>query len=249
MLPLEPGAIAAVLLVYFLAGTVKGVLGFGLPIITMASLPFLVDVQSAIVLSAVVQPATNIFQLISSGGVARAFKVSWPVLLTLIPGISLGAWYLTALDANTLLFLVGLTIVVFSVLELSGFRFSIQPKRRFAAGLGFGALAGVFGALTSLNGWTFIMYLMGIGLDRKDFRSAIGLLFLVSGFFISTSFWVVGILDMQLLLLGAVVLVPAFLGMWAGDLLGKKIPADLFRRLVLLALVLIGSAIALRGIF
>ncbi len=248
MPPLDPSIIIAVLLVFLVAGLVKGVLGFGLPIITMASLPFLVDVQSAIVLSAIVQPATNVFQLVSSGGVARAFHFSWPVLITLVPGISLGAWYLTSLDADTLLFLVGLTIVAFSVLELSGFRFRISPKKRIPTGLGMGAVAGVFGALTSLNGWAFIMYLMGIGLDRRDFRSAIALLFLVSGFFISTSFWIIGILDKKLLLLGAGVLVPAFFGMWIGDLIGQRIPAAVFRKILLVSLVFIGSAIATRGL-
>ena len=227
---------------------VKGVLGFGLPIISMSILPFVMPVEKAIVLSAVVQPATNIFQLISSGGIRNSVEMAWPVLLTLVPGIALGAWYLTSLDSHTLLLLVGITIVFFSLLDLLGLKIAIAPSSRVPTGMATGIVAGVFGALTALNGWAFILYLVGLNVERQVFRSTIALLFLVSGFLISSSFWILGWLNLETFWLSLLAMLGAFPGMAIGDWIGKRIPGDLFRKIILGALVCIGFVLAGQGL-
>ena len=249
MMPTPDGhSIAIILAVFLAAGLVKGILGFGLPIVTMSFLPFIIPVEQAIVLSAAVQPATNLFQLLSAGDVRRAFETGWPVLATLVPGVALGAWYLTSLDGHTLLLMVGVTIIAFSMLNLFGYQIVIAENRRVHAGFGFGAVAGVVGALTSLNGWAFIMYLVGIGAERTVFRSTIALLFLVSGFLISSSFWVLGLLNGTLLAIALATLCAAFPGMWIGNKLGSGLPADLFRKVLLVALALIGMMLIYQAV-
>ena len=153
--------VLAVCGIFFAAGFVKGVLGFGLPLFTMSFLPFFVPVEVAIVLSALVQPITNIGQLISSGGVRNAVVVSVPVLLALLPGVAIGAWFLTSIDSQTLLFILGVAVIAFSVFNLSGYKIHIQQSWKFPSGIIAGGLAGLIGALTSINGPIYIMYLAG----------------------------------------------------------------------------------------
>lgn len=233
-----------ILLIFLIGGIFKGVMGFGLPIIVMSILPFFVPVETAIVISAFVQPATNINQLVTAGGYRNAFNIAWPMILFLIPGIWIGSWFITSLDSSDILLIVGVTIIGFALIELLGFRLTITEAMRKPVGFVTGFLAGLAGALTSLNGWAFILYLMGLGVDRQSFRSAIALLFLVSGTFISAGFWTVGWLTWTIFLYGIAAIPPAFLGMWIGDKLGQKIPADQFRIYVLIALLFIGSSIA-----
>jgi len=235
-----PDQLPIILAIFFIAGTVKGVMGFGLPIITMSALPFLIPVEQAIVLSAIVQPFTNIMQLLTSGGIKRAISLSWPVIIALLPGSLIGAWYLASLDSNTLLIFVGVTIFAFSALNLIGYQVTIPKSKSIVFGAGFGFIAGIFGVLTSLNGWAFIMYLVGLGATRQEFRSALAFLFLVSGFLISSSYWTLGLLSLQHVLIGGLALVAAFPGMWVGDRLGKRLPAEAFRKILLLALIFIG---------
>jgi len=229
--------------IFFIGSIFKGVMGFGLPIIVMSLLPFFVPIETAIVISAFVQPFTNINQLVSAGGYARAFKVSWPIILFLIPGTLIGSWFVTSLDSSVILLIVGGTIIGFAMIELLGFRLAITEELRKPIGFGFGFVAGVSGALTSLNGWAFILYLMGLGVDRQNFRSALALLFLISGSLISAGFWVVGWLTWELFLYGIAAVPPAFLGMRVGNKLGEKIPAENFRNYVLIALLIIGGSI------
>lgn len=248
MIEFDVHTLSLIMLIYLMGGVVKGVLGFGLPIMTMALLPFVVSIEQAIVLSAIVQPATNVFQLFSAGGLKRAVELATPVLLTLLPGIILGAWLLSMLDGGLVLVVVGMTISVYALYDLAGLAVRIPDATRFPAGLGFGFVAGIFGALTSVNGWAFIIYLLGCGASRNEFRSAIALLFLVSGFLISSSFYAVGLLTQSLFLCGLLALVPSFSGMWLGGLLGKRIPAETFRQIVLVALVGVGFVLAYRGL-
>jgi len=245
---MELNILLPIIIIFFVGGVFKGVMGFGLPIIVMSLLPFFVPIEMAIVISAFVQPATNFNQLVTAGGYKRAFSFSWPVILFLIPGIWVGSLFITSLDSSAILLIVGLTIIGFATIELLGFRLVISDAMRKPFGFGFGFVAGLAGALTSLNGWAFILYLMGLGANRQDFRSAIALLFLVSGTFISAGFWAVGWLTFELFLYGISAILPAFFGMWIGDKMGQKIPAENFRTYILIALLIIGGSIAYSGI-
>ena len=245
---LEYFPLAMVFAIFLIAGSVKGVLGFGLPLITMSLLPFFIPVELAIVLSALVQPATNIGQLISTGGARHAFETTWPILLALVPSVALGAWFLSELEGNAHLFILGLTLIGFAIYSLSGFSVAIAKTRQVFVGGITGLVAGFIGVLTSINGMFFIMYLVGIGADRQAFRAAIALLFIVSGVLINSGFWFAGLLNQNNIIIGILVLAPAFLGMWIGNMIGDRIPNDLFRKLILYALLVIGCVFIWRGL-
>lgn len=240
-------SLAMVFCIFFVAGSVKGVLGFGLPLITMSLLPFVIPIELAIVLSALVQPATNIGQLISTGGAKEAFRSTWTILLALIPSVALGAWFLNELEGNSHLLILGLTLIGFSLYSISGFAISISKSQRNIAGSITGFIAGLIGILTSINGMFFIMYLVGIGADRKAFRAAIALLFIVSGLLINSGFWFAGLLNQNNIIIGVLVLIPCFFGMWSGNLIGNRIPNDLFKKMILYALLVIGCVFIYRG--
>lgn len=245
---LEVSLFAQVLAIFFVAGAVKGVLGFGLPLITMSLLPFVIPVELAIVLSAFVQPATNVGQLISTGGTRKAFLATWPILLALIPSVALGALFLNSLEGNLHLLILGLTLIFFSIYSLSGFVFVITQKYQVWAGSVTGLIAGVVGVLTSINGMFFIMYLVGIGAQRQAFRAAIALLFIVSSILINSGFWFAGLLNQNNIAIGLLVLIPCFMGMWAGNQIGERIPNEAFRKVILFALLGIGFLFIWRGI-
>jgi uncharacterized membrane protein YfcA len=233
--------------IFFIAGSVKGVLGFGLPLITMSLLPFVIPVELAIVLSALVQPATNIGQLVSTGGAKQAFYSTWAILLALVPSVALGAWFLSSLEGNSHLIVLGLTLIAFAIYSLSGFTVSISKQRQTIAGGITGLVAGLVGVLTSINGMFFIMYLVGIGASRQAFRAAIALLFIVSGVLINSGFWFAGLLNQNNIILGGLVLIPCFIGMWSGNLIGERIPNDVFRKVILYALLFIGCLFVWRS--
>jgi len=224
---LEVIAFVLVFAIFLIAGTVKGVLGFGLPLITMSLLPFVIPVELAIVLSALVQPATNIGQLISTGGAKQAFNSTWPILLALVPSVALGAWFLLELEGNAHLLILGLTLIGFALHSLSGFIFKISKERQNIVGGVTGFVAGIVGILTSINGMFFIMY---------------------SGVLINSGFWFAGLLNQNNIVIGILVLIPCFAGMWIGNIIGNRIPNEVFRKMILYALLIIGCVFIWRGL-
>ncbi|MEO0327455.1 MAG: sulfite exporter TauE/SafE family protein [Pseudomonadota bacterium] len=237
----------AIAVIFLLAGTLKGVLGFGLPMISMALLPFFVSIEQAVSISALVAPFTNLLQLFSSGNIKGAVKFVWPVIVALFVGVIFTHWFLQGIEGEWLLLLVGATILLFCCLEFSGFRFNIEEHSRTRFALGFGFLAGIAGALTALNGWAFVLYLVGCNLSRAMFRSSIAVLFIVSGILVSSSFWALGWITGQTIWFGLIALAASFVGMWIGDKIGQRVPNEQFRKIILFALAVLGSIIVARA--
>lgn len=242
------GAVALACFAIFLwGGFVKGGLGFGLPLATISVLPLVIPVDMALALNVVVQPITNLGQLWSTGQARAAARRFWILLPPLAAGVALGTAFLTSLDPDRLTLLLGLFIIAFTLLSLGGITLPIRPERERAAGIATGFLAGVVGALTAANGAVFVMYLVALRLGRDLFRATLGLLFLVSGGLLAGSFWSVGLLDGPRAAFALLCVAPCLLGMWAGNLAASRLPAETFRRAILLALFCLGLNFVLRG--
>ncbi len=244
---LDWAAFAAVLAIFVFGGFVKGGLGFGLPLATISLLPLVVPIDMALAINTVVQPIANIGQLWSAGRTRETVARFWPMLPTLALGVALGAAFVGSVDRGTLTLLLGLFIMVFTVLSLTGAVLPLKPRHERPAGVATGLAAGIVGALTAANGPVFVMYLVSLRLDRALFRATLGFLFIVSGALVAGGFATVGFLDWPRAGLAALCVPSAFLGMWAGNRIGRRLPAHIFLRVVLLALFCLGANFAARG--
>ena len=69
--------------VFLLAGTVKGVLGIGLPTISISMLAQFVDPRVAIALLLLPALITNSWQIYRGGQIKRSAQILWPFVVTL----------------------------------------------------------------------------------------------------------------------------------------------------------------------
>ena len=101
--------------------------------------------------------------------------------------------------------------------------------------------------MTTVNGPFFIMYLLGLNIDRREILATLGLLFVVSGacFLI---FGLFGILTVERAQLGMVCAIFAMIGMRVGDRIVRYVDREFFRRLVLSGLFILGFNIFLRNL-
>jgi len=244
---LTPGAFWAVLAIFVFGGVVKGGLGFGLPLATISILPLVVPVEMALAINTVVQPVTNVSQLVGSRRVRETAARFWPMGIALALGVAFGAAMLSGLSADRILLILGLFVMLFSVVSATGFAPRIPPGRERAAGFATGLAAGAIGSLTAANGPVFVMYLLGLGVDREGFRAALGFLFIVSGALIAAGFVGIGILDWGRAALALACIPSALIGMEIGNRIGRRLPRQLFLNVVLIALFCLGLRFALRG--
>lgn len=233
--------------IFVVGGFVKGTLGFGLPLVTMAILPLMIPVEFALALNAMILPITNLAQLIQLGRLNETFYRFRYLNIGIVLGVPVGAFFVSIVSDSLLMLFLGLFVIAFVMMT------ALQPKLRVPArqenrvGALVGLAGGIVGALTTSNGPFFVMYLVGLRIERALFVSALSLFFIVSGVLVSIAFWMAGIIKVDQLAVAALCLLPALVGVQLGNWLGDRVPAERFRALVLVVLAGLGVNLTLRS--
>ena len=230
---------------FLLAGFVKGVVGLGLPTISLALLTALLDLPTAMALLVVPAFCTNILQGFIGAHLVLLSRRLWPLLLTAIPfvwaGVALSDLFETALLTRFL----GSMVVIYAALSLKSVPYSIPLPLQAWLGPLCGAINGV---LTGLTGSLFlpgVMYIQCIGLSRDQLVQAMGLLFALSTLALGFSLQETGRIDAGLWQISGFALLPALFGMHCGKICRGYLSDDLFRRVFLSGLALLGLYIML----
>ncbi|HSR72765.1 MAG TPA: sulfite exporter TauE/SafE family protein [Kiloniellales bacterium] len=244
----SPETLLVAALAILLGGLVKGVLGLGLPLISVPLLALVMPVPAAVAVMAFPVLISNLVQIRQGTAPFAAFVRFWPLLATLIVGILLGAQLLAELDEQRLSLILGGLVIAFSLLNLASPRLELAPHHeRLASPLvGFGA--GLLGGFSSLYGPPLAMYLVALKLDKDRFVSAIAMAYATGSVPLYLSLAVLGILgpDEALISLGAIV--PVLLGVQIGQRLRRRLPQRTFHVMILVMLLLIGINMIRRGL-
>ncbi len=245
---MDAATVAGVLAVFVLGGMVKGALGFGLPLTTMAMLPFLIPVEAALTLNILMLVFTNIAQLLQIGRVRETVETCAPLLWGTALGVPAGAAMVSVFSDDALLGALGVMVLAFSALSLAAPNLSIPATRAGPVGWGVGIAAGALTALTTVGGPFYVMYLVGLRTERDMFLSALSLLFMFSAALVAGAFLWLGMFSAERLALFALAFPAALLGMRAGNWLGRRMSAERFRAVVLLALAVLGANLLWRAV-
>ncbi|GAH04502.1 unnamed protein product, partial [marine sediment metagenome] len=155
--------ITAIVGTFFLAGTVKGVIGLGLPSVGLGLLTASLDLTTAMVLIIVPSFVTNLWQAVDGGNGRAILLRIWPFLLMATTTVWLGATALTRVDLPLLSGLFGGLLVAYSILNLGGVRLAIPAQREIWAGPLFGTVNGILTGMSGSFVVPGVMYLQGIG--------------------------------------------------------------------------------------
>ena len=239
-LPLDATFVASALCVLLLAGLVKGVIGIGLPLITIPALSFFVGVPQAIAIMSLPILVTNGYQAFASRELACVGRRFWPLLLALLAGVVLGTSLLVTLNERSLYAILGVTVIAFGLLNLSNPSFHLRARGELWLGPPVGFGAGVLGGLSNFFGPPIVLYLVALKLPRETFVAAVGLAFFVGSIPLYGLLVSFGIYGWGEAMASTVALLPVLLGVKLGERLRRRVPQELFRRLVLGLLLVIG---------
>src|SRR6202043_4119843 len=125
---------------------VKGVLGLGLPTVSMGLLA--VTMQPARALAIVIVPAviTNIWQTFGGPYLRDIVRRLWPLMLGTIVGIWLNAGMLTGPYARYGTIVLGVMLVIYAILGLSRLHFSVAAAHEKWVGGIVGVVTGMVSA-------------------------------------------------------------------------------------------------------
>ncbi len=240
--------LALIAAIFVLAGLVKGVVGLGLPIVSLGLLTTVAGLEVAMALMLAPSFATNVWQALQGGAFRALLRRLWTLLLAACLGIWFGAAVLARSDAGLLSGLLGLALVLYALSGLSGFHLPAPGRREVWISPGLGLVNGVMTGLTGSFTVPGVAYLQALGLTRDELIQAMGILFTVSTVALAVALADNRLLSAELGVLSGTALAPAFLGLWLGRWLRYRIPEARFRQVFLVALLLLGAYIVARAI-
>lgn len=230
-------AFLVALVAALLAGTVSGLTGFGLALVSTPIFLFVYEPKTVIVMSAVLSVFINLAVVLDSWREAHRRLVA-ALLLPAVVGIVAGVEVLRVVNPDYIRFAVGVVVVFSAVLLLWDVKLPGAGTRwgTIVAGSTSGALS----TSTGLAGPPIVLLLASRGLPKHGFRGTSALYFLVMsviGIGVLAFREVVEVEQLPLIL----ALVPAsFLGKAVGTALLKRVSERTFRVLTLGLVVLTG---------
>lgn len=224
------------LLYAFIAEIVGTILGFGSATLLTPFAAFFMDIKVVIPLVAVFHFLGVLFRAILFKG-----SIVWKIAaLFTLPGILfslLGAALVFLLPSRAIEIALGIFLLVYGFLELSGREIFLPKRDQFV--LAGGALVGFLAGITGTVGPLRTAFLASFKLSKEKFLGTSAAIAVFVDLTRVGVYWGSGLLNVSLAMGIALVLV-AFLGTWVGKDLAMELKGKTFYRLIYFALLLAG---------
>lgn len=233
----NPLVIIAICAVPMLAGFVKGVVGFGMPMLLLSGLSSLIAPEMALAALIIPTLVSNGWQALHLGPSAALEVVLKFKLFMIIGGIALvsAAQLVPIVDKTILLLILGIFVTIFAALQLTGWQPKLRPSTRVEAG--FGLIAGTAGGFTGVWGPPTVMYLTLLNTAKKDQVVIQGVIYGMGAVALTFAHINSGLLTWNTGVFSAVLLVPAMIGLVLGIRLQNVIDQAMFKRVTNIALL------------
>lgn len=236
------------LLTFLLAGTVKGVVGLGLPTVAVGLIVLFYDLHTALVLFLAPTFITNIWQATRGGFGCWLTRRLWLFFVLVFAMVFVGAQALVQFNMGLLTVILGGSLTFYAVLGMKGLHLSIARRHEWWAGSVFGMANGISIGMTGTFAVPGIMFLQSIGLKCDQFVQALGILFCTSTLALSLALGNLKFLDEQLGIYSLLAIAPALIGMEFGAKIRKELGEANFRQIFFLANLGLGLLILIRGL-
>lgn len=233
-----------ILAVFVAAGFVKGMVGMGLPAVAMGLLCIVMppaQAASVLILPTII---TNIWQLAGGPAFGALLRRLWLLMAGTCLGIWLGSDLMTGPHSRTAAFGLGCVLAVYAVLGLASLRMHVAARQEPWLSPLVGVATGLIAGATGVFAFPLVPYLASLRFDRAELIQALGLSFMVSTLALAASLIGREAFAWSLAVPSAIALVPALLGMAAGQWLRRRVHEETFRRCFLVGLFSLGVYIA-----
>ena len=231
-----------------LAGLLKGLIGVGFQTVGIAFLTIITNLPNAISLLLIPSLVTNLWQ----AGVGREFFSIlirlWPMIVTSSIMVWFGSKALTTVSLSYLSTLLGILIIVYSTFSLFGLRFDIKKKYEWWLTPIIGLINGTLTGMTGIFVVPCVFYFNAIGFRKDTLIQSMGVLFTALTLMLIVSLKTQDILTLELSGWSAFAIFPAIIGVLIGQLIRKRIPEDVFKKIFFLCLIFLGSFITFNAL-
>ena len=246
---MSPQDLLLALGVAFLAGFVKGMVGFAMPMVLVSGLSVFLPPELAIAGLILPTLVTNVLQAFGQGAQAaissmRQFRV---FLIVGLLFLLVGAQLVTLVPTSTFLLMIGVPVTFFALIQVLGVKLVLaQPSARIEALIG--SIAGFIGGMSGIWGPPTVAYLTALNTPKAVQMRVQGVIYGLGAVALTLAHLGSGILRAETAPFSAVLIVPAVAGMWLGLQLQSRIDQALFRKVTLVVLLVAGLNLLRRGL-
>jgi uncharacterized membrane protein YfcA len=237
-----------VLAVFLLAGFTKGIIGLGLPTISMGLLAVVLSPVEAAALLILPSLVTNVWQMVDGPHLKSLLGRLWPLNLGVCLGTWLGAAFLSELDGPYGSLALGVALVLYAVTGLAAFKFTVPQRSEGWLGPVTGAVTGAITAATGVFVIPAVPYMQAIGLAKDELVQALGLSFTVSTLALAVILAGSIGLTMGLAWPSMAGVAVALVGMRLGQAVRARLSPQTFRLWFFAGLLALGAYLAARGL-
>jgi uncharacterized membrane protein YfcA len=245
-----PLGLLAAIGIGLVAGFVKGVVGFAMPLVLISGLTIFVSPDIA--LAGLIMPTvvSNLWQS-TRQGLSAAWQTIRDFRAFLIAGgitLVIAAQFVRVVPDHVLQLAIGVPVVVFALLQLSGKTFDL-PRKSWRVESAVGGFAGVLGGMSGVWGPPTVAYLTALNTPKYDQMRIQGVIYGAGSILLLAAHFGSGVLRAETVPFSALLILPALAGMWVGGKVMDRIDQALFRRATLVILMFAGLNLIRRAIF
>ena len=229
-----------------LGGFTKGVISWGFPVISLPILTIVLPPTSALFLLFLPIIFANIREINFNN--LGNYKNLMPFSVGTFLGILIGSFIFHNTKSETISIAIGVTIIIFALINFKGFKISEVLVDNQLFGLLFGLFSGIIGGMTTVLGPLMIIYLVSLNLSKERFSQNVSFLVFSTLIPLYTMFFIYQKVVINDFLATSLALIPTMFTQYLGLKVRDKIPQKTFKNLTLIFLTFVGLLVLYKNL-
>ena len=231
----------------FLGGIVKGSVGIGMSMFSVPIIAFILPPTKAMMLLCFPVIFTNFLQMDIKKGVG-SFRFL-PMFLALFLGLLIGGKLILSLSLNFISISIATVIIIFTSLNFFGINLkNLKKANEKILSVIIGFFSGILGGLTTFYAPPIITFLISINLDKEFFIRTTATMYFFASIPLYSSMVYHGLGNYYDLTISLILVIPAIVGQFFGSKVRKKMSNEIFQKLVLIILIIIGFTLLVKNL-
>jgi uncharacterized membrane protein YfcA len=247
---LTPSELFVAALVAVIAGFVKGVVGFAMPLVFISGLTIFMPPELALAGLIIPTLVTNAQQALRQGAAAAVrstveFRVFLGVGLVALVAC---AQLVRVFPDQVMMAIIGVPVTFFACLQLAGYAFNLTRQSTRVEVIA-GGIAGALGGVSGIWGPPTVAYLTALNTPKHDQMRVQGVIYgLGAVALLGAHIWS-GVLRAETIAFSVAMVPTAYLGVLIGSTVMDRIDQRMFRRATLFVLLIAGLNLLRRAWF
>ena len=243
----DPTIVVIIILAVLAGGLIKGTLGFGMPMVALPIIAFIIPATTAMIILCAPILLTNFLQIKFKQGISSYRFL--PMILCLIIGLLVGARLILEINLNTITQIIAISIIFAALINCFGFKIQNPKKSRervITSIIGFGS--GILGGLSTFYGPPMLAYLVASDLPKEKFVRTVSVMYFIGSFPLYGSLIYYGFATKEDIIMSVFLILPAFISQQIGTRIRDKINQKQFRICILVTLIILGISLFIKTI-